>query len=125
MRNASDERLKGTIGYIADAPQWSKPWRTREADHSDGGPDNGVDGDKGISLGTCVFSWVPLRGRGGGREVCRRLNLSSDCIYELETDHKDQLTNEVHHCRMHRHGVRIWVVSFGPEEIREELGDDE
>jgi len=67
---------------------------------------------------------MPLRGRSGRRVWCCP-DLPPDCVYELVTSHKEQLTNEIHRCGMYWHGVRIWVVSFGPEEVRQKIGDGE
>ena len=67
---------------------------------------------------------MPLRGRGGWKVWCCP-NFPPNRIYELVTDHEEQLASEVHHRGMHWHGIRIRVVAFGPEKIREKLGDEE
>jgi len=63
--------------------------------------------------------------RRGGQNVCHCPDFPPHCVHELVTGHEEQLTDKVHHCGMYRHGIRVRVVSFGPEEIREELGDQE
>ena len=87
---------------------------------------DGVDGDKvrqAYFTGNLSVTRVPLRGSRGGREVWCCPDFPTNCIYELITSHKEQLTNEVHRCRMHRHGIRVWIVPFGPQEVRQELGN--
>ena len=65
---------------------------------------------------------MSLRGRRG-RRIWYGSDVPSDCIYEFITGHKEQLTSEVHHCGMYRHGIRVWVIASGPEKACEEPGD--
>jgi len=113
-----------TIGYIVEASRWSKPQRTREAYHYDSYTTDGVNDDKAQRVRGSRAIQMPLRGRGGRKVRCRP-DFPSNCVYELVTGHKEQLTNEVHRCGMDWHGIRIRIVTFGPEEVREKFGDGE
>ena len=61
----------------------------------------------------------------GGREVWFCPNFPANCINKLVTGHKEQLTSEIHHRGMDWHGIRIWIVALGPEELRQKSGDGE
>jgi len=66
---------------------------------------------------------VPLK--RGGRNIYRCPDFSPDCVHEFEAGDEERLADEVHHCGMNRHGIRIRIVFFGPQEVREESGDEE
>ena len=116
-----------TIGYVTVASRWSEPqkaWELGACRYDSGTHDAADDGGarRACSTRRVSVTRIPLRGRSG-QEVWPCPDLPAKCVYELVTDHKEQLTNKVHRCGMHWHGIRIWIVAFGPEEVRQKLGD--
>jgi len=105
----------------------SKPQKTGEVCRDDSGTHDGVNGNKArqayFARDLCVTQ-VPLRGWAGVR-IWFCPDFPTNCVHELVTGHKGQLADEVHRCRMDWHGIRIWVVAFGPEEVCQKFGDRE